>query len=479
MHNAPFRRALLSLSHPVSIAAIIVVLLNDHWWRRVAPSWFTGKIGDFAWLIFAPFLLAVILAWLLPRREKLVSYTAIIGVGLIFGLAKTIPAFHALTIDVLEVLTGWPNVLQMDPTDLLALPALLIAWWIWKQSTTRSIRLPDRGWVLLPLAVFATMADSAQPNPGIACVQPVDGQILAYDVYYGNGVYISRDGGLSWIPGTKGTATDTCRGSSKEMISPQNPLVHFRLNGRQIERSDDGGSTWQTEYGTAMLTEAQMVYAQRSEGSGNLDFSGSLVAVMDAATGNLIVGAGHQGVIVRTPDEAWHAIAVGRYNPLDLHRPEAVLNLLAQEALLALVVFVLSVGTIAPGRTSIIMRVALGLAWLGLIGTLIVAENLLHSSYSQLSIGGTIVTAVIAFPIAVIRLTAAFRLNPKTAWLTLGLSALTALIFMVPFVVWSQNGIPDYAAAAAYALVLAAITCFVGQRYLRRYIINPLQNLTA
>src|SRR5512138_641439 len=74
MNNSTFRRALSSLSHPVSLGAIIIVLLNDHWWQRVAPSWFTGKIGDFAWLIFAPFLLAMLLAWLFPRREKLVSY---------------------------------------------------------------------------------------------------------------------------------------------------------------------------------------------------------------------------------------------------------------------------------------------------------------------------------------------------------------------------------------------------------------------
>ncbi len=56
--NLSFRRALVSLSHPLSIAAIGLLLFNDHLWRKVAPSWLTGKIGDFAWLIFAPFLLA-------------------------------------------------------------------------------------------------------------------------------------------------------------------------------------------------------------------------------------------------------------------------------------------------------------------------------------------------------------------------------------------------------------------------------------
>jgi peptidoglycan/LPS O-acetylase OafA/YrhL len=115
------------------------------------------------------------------------------------------------------------------------------------------------------------------------------------------------------------------------------------------------------------------------------------------------------------------------------------------------------------------MRVALVLAWLALIGTLIVTESLMHSSYGQLAIWGTLSTAVIAVPIAVIRLTSAFRLNPKAAWLTLGLSVLTALLFMVPFIVWSQNGIPDYAAAVAYALVLVAVMCLASYRYLRRY----------
>src|SRR5512147_742964 len=107
MNTLAFRRTLLSVSHPLSIAAVIIVLLNDHWWRRVAPSWFTGKIGDFAWLIFAPCLLALLLAWLLPRREMLVGHVAIVAVGLIFGLDKTVPAFHTLTIGVREFLTGW------------------------------------------------------------------------------------------------------------------------------------------------------------------------------------------------------------------------------------------------------------------------------------------------------------------------------------------------------------------------------------
>ncbi|HET7375196.1 MAG TPA: hypothetical protein VFK30_00720, partial [Anaerolineae bacterium] len=158
--STTFQRALLSLSHPLSIAAIAVVLLNDHLLRHVWPSWFTGKIGDFAWLIFAPFLLAALAGWLPIRssnRDNLIGQGSIVAVGLIFGLAKTVPEFHSLTIKILETLTGWPNVLRIDPTDLLTLPALFIAVWIWRQSVARTFRLPNRGLVLLPLAILATM----------------------------------------------------------------------------------------------------------------------------------------------------------------------------------------------------------------------------------------------------------------------------------------------------------------------------------
>ena len=442
-----FSTRLLSLSHPISIVGIIVVLLNDHWWRRVAPSWFTGKVGDFAWLIFAPFLLALLLAWLMPRREKLVGYAAIVGVGLIFGLAKTVPAFHALTINVLEFLTGWPNVLRMDPTDLIALPALLIAWWIWQQSAARSIRLSDRGWVLLPLAVFATMADSAQPDFGINCVEQVGNQTLTYVLQ--SGYYASQDGGLSWTPSTQEMSKDACGRRPQEIFNSNNPLIRFRFgsDGRQIDRTEDGGRTWQTEYVIDEMSEAQQVYTERTERGGSPVFSAPLAAVMDATTGNLIVAAGHQGVAVRTPDGEWHAIGVGQYYPIDLRQPGMVVALLAGEFLFALVVFALAAGTMAPGVPSRKVRLMLVLGWLALCGAVGLKIMFLQGNYSaagsQFSAYGAIVAGVIAVPAAAIRLIAVFRFNPTAVWVTFGLSALAALLFLVPLIVWSQNGIPS------------------------------------
>ena len=531
MTNNVFRRALISLSHPVSIAAIVVVLLNDHWWRRVVPSWFTGKVGDFAWLIFAPFLLALLLAWLVPKREKLVGHIAIMGVGLTFGLAKTIPAFHTLTIGVLEFLTGWPNILRIDPTDLIALPALLLAWWIWERSAARSIRLPDRGWVLLPLAMLATMADSPAPNYGIACFEEKGGQIFASDAY---AAYTSLDGGLTWNESTAQPQNRFCDMRAREVVSPNNPGLRFRYDtAGVIERSEDGGQTWRREYAVAPMSQAQSAYVEQGSYAAVLR-AGPLNALIDARTGNAIFALGHQGVLVRTPAGEWRAVEVGPYHAIDLQQPDKIMALLSGEVLLALVLMALAVATIAPlarqvqfrsvailsavltgialvvigvvvttgnflavllaligmppilliyarrgGRGVTLTNTALAVGWVAWLTTLFITPPALVTGYLRpVSVLGVIAAAIFGVPVAIKMLIGTFRIDPKAAWLTIGLSVLTALLFLAPFVVWTQDGIPYYYTAAIYAGVLVAVMCFVGHRHLQRQVATS-KNLTT
>ncbi|GEM_PF-649528 len=530
--NPAFCRALISLSNPVSVLAIIIVLLNDHWWQQVAPSWFTGKVGDFAWLMFAPFMLAAILAWLFPKRAEFVGRVSIIGVGLIFGLAKTVPAFHALTIDVLEFLTGWPNILRLDPTDLIALPALLVAWGIWEQPATRSIRWPDRGWVLLPLAVLATMADSPAPNYGIACFTQEGGQIFTSDAY---AAYTSLDGGLTWQASTTQPQNRFCDMRAGEVASPNDPRLRFRYDpAGVIERSDDGGQTWQREYAVTPMSQAQSAYAEQGSSAAILR-SGPLNAVIDPRTGNAIFALGHQGVLVRTPSGEWRTVEVGPYHAIDLQQPEKVVSLLAGEILLALVLIVLMAAVIAPlarpvnflpvailvvvlggiafmvlgvairsyndsiiwpvllgvllvlviyvrrGRRAVtLLNMALAVGWVGWLTTLFITPPALSTGYlSGIPTLGALAAAVFGGPVAIKILIGTFRTDPRAVWPTLGLSALTALLFLVPFVVWSQNGIPYYYTAAIYAVILTAMMCFVGRRYLRRYVVAPTNLTTA
>ncbi len=73
MANMALRRSLRALAHPLSLGAILLLLVNDQLIRWRWPSWWTGKAGDVAWLFFAPFALAAIIALLLPRRLGLIS----------------------------------------------------------------------------------------------------------------------------------------------------------------------------------------------------------------------------------------------------------------------------------------------------------------------------------------------------------------------------------------------------------------------
>lgn len=146
-----FWRALHSLAHCVSLAALILLLVNDHYLRLVHPSWLTGKLGDFAWLVFAPFIAALFFAWVVPfhtghvvtcpyliralvwthhryvhlkmilNHETLVGILSFTTIGLWFTLAKTVPAIHALTTTAWESIIGWQGTLRLDPTDLLTL----------------------------------------------------------------------------------------------------------------------------------------------------------------------------------------------------------------------------------------------------------------------------------------------------------------------------------------------------------------------
>ena len=134
--NEALDKALFLLSRPASLAAMAVLLLNDHLLRRLWPSWWTGKMGDFAWLYFMPFAVAAVLALLLPRRlarrAELAGWLAFGTIGGVFALAKTLPVFHAWLVDSLGTLLGFPVGWRRDPTDLIALISLAAAWGVWR-----------------------------------------------------------------------------------------------------------------------------------------------------------------------------------------------------------------------------------------------------------------------------------------------------------------------------------------------------------
>ena len=139
------------LLHPVALAALAVLLVNDHLLKAAWPGTVTGKLSDVAALVILPLFLHAL--WLLALRvssrtpspaavRDALVVACLVG-GLVFAAVKLTGAgnaAYAVSLGALQwpfaaltsVLAGSPVpplrpvVLAMDPSDLLALPALLV-----------------------------------------------------------------------------------------------------------------------------------------------------------------------------------------------------------------------------------------------------------------------------------------------------------------------------------------------------------------
>jgi hypothetical protein len=114
--------------HPVVLASIALLVVNDHVLKSAYPGFITGKLSDFAGLAFFPVLSwsALEIAW---RRcaSFAESVVVVVVVGLLFAATKTIePAADAYRA-IVGALRGASSVrFARDPTDLIALAALAV-----------------------------------------------------------------------------------------------------------------------------------------------------------------------------------------------------------------------------------------------------------------------------------------------------------------------------------------------------------------
>jgi hypothetical protein len=140
--DGPGRRALPAgeFLQPIPLLAVALLALNDWYLKSAAPSALTGKLSDVAGLVFFPLLLTalwdVALLGLFRlglkvdftlRRRKLAM--AVLGTLALFSALKLSPD----AAELFESLLGSARIraqVVSDPTDLWALPALLVAVWL-------------------------------------------------------------------------------------------------------------------------------------------------------------------------------------------------------------------------------------------------------------------------------------------------------------------------------------------------------------
>lgn len=281
------------LCHPVTVAGVLVLLINDHLLKQAWPGIVTGKLSDVAGLVVAPALVAL-LFW---RRADL---AATVLTGVLFALVKSTET-GAEVASQAWTLVGGPSRVLADPTDLLALPALALAWWV----RGRGVHLSSR-WlvvVMMPLTVFAITATSGTGPSVSAEAVEVDkgGRISVYTDSRTS--LVSDDGGRTWdsVPGER-----TRQPQSAQCAPAQATRCYQVVKGRMaVEESDDGGRTWRSSWelsGDDLKRLARQHYRPFEPRS-------TALAVQARPGGHIVVVAnGPDGIVVRDTSGTWRRV---------------------------------------------------------------------------------------------------------------------------------------------------------------------------
>lgn len=459
--NYALKKALVCICHPLSIGAVLLLWMNDHLLRQFFPSWWTGKLGDFAWLFFFPFILAACLAWLLPRRPRWISGLAFSLTGFTFILAKTLPSFHNLLTTVAQKAFGFPIRMQRDATDLIALFSLFGGVLLWKTIKAPSGNKSRLGLMWLTAGVILTIANMAQPDPGIYCLERVGEEVIACASY---SCYGSIDGGNTWTT-REGIDQSACPelaisgdAESKAIsISAQPGILYSFTPGGDIQRSDDGGATWKLDYQLVPVSQAQKAYYQKTHAGNPLILNNPQDGIYDPTTGNVIFAMGHEGVLVRQAQGVYKLVQVGPYGKVKTSQFDVLMTIISGELGLAacfggLVAVVLGLYEECSLQKKLVSVLGV-VIWL--FPVFFVPPALSAGSFAAtLSSISTLLAGLLILPLLLDGFLLVGILAPDNL-LKLSLLVIEGFsLFTLPYVLWALNLLPSYRLATVGAVIL-------------------------
>ncbi len=490
--NRAFWRAIHSLAHPLTIVAIGVLLVNDHWLRWQHPSWLAGKLGDFTWLIFAPFIAALFLSLIIPRRigrhEQRVGLLAFLIIGGWFALAKTVPAVNFVTVQAWNGLVGWQGINRLDATDLMTLPALLIGAYIWRQAAHTAINLRPLGYVAFAFGIVATLASSPIPDtPGITLIcETASHELITFAIEHDNfnkssvvidnnrfnTILISRDGGYVWqyaenieiSQSEDGGLPQNMRCSDESLTAhPENSLLQYRWQQEaHVELSVDGGITWDVD---RELVELQQDVRLYYDGRMNDFISDSqyllspVSGLVHSQTSNLILAMSKDGVLVRSTNGIWDWVQVGTFVLEDLQQLSEIKRVIELHGYLVITLFFLILTSTAaiirkPYLPNTDRFLWIGFGWAGWIVLIMLAGPLGNFSFITFGIVGIFFLGAVGLHLGLGAIWDMAR-NFRGAFLPVVITAIPAIAaFMFPFVLWAVGTIPRYFTAAIFSILL-------------------------
>ncbi|MDA0799847.1 MAG: hypothetical protein O2884_14440 [Chloroflexi bacterium] len=286
--------------HPVTLAAIAVLLINDYVFKQAWPgSWWTGKLSDLAWMVFAPPVLATVIALFVPRApvwRHVVFAIAYGGLALLYLTYNLVEPLHDAIMSGFALLSSATHTSPFDPTDAFVIPpAIAVTTWVWNRSRATHIQR-NAAFAAVAIAMFASVATSRDDAPiGITDISEHQGTLTALScMEYGRvvGAYTSLDRGRTWI--TTAVPDDTrCKfvaAPLSERVAPpeMETLLDYRVQ-----------ALTQRQAGTWLPPQALL--------SGPYDW------VDLPETGEVVVAMGVYGVVVTAEVDSWEWVAVGPF----------------------------------------------------------------------------------------------------------------------------------------------------------------------
>jgi MFS family permease len=489
-------RALAALGHPLSLGAIVLLLLNDHFLKGAFPSVLTGKLSDFAGLFFFPFLLAAVVGPIAgrvgrPRRADAAMAASFVVTASCFALIKVDASCNVLAARLLEAVLGGPVRLVRDPTDLIALAALWPAWRLWRSVPERRHGNSPRSLLALGLASLAALATApCLPEMPVSHLVATEAGVYALTSPWNpeEGVYRSSTGS-GWeavhpsdVPPEIIDAAAAPVELPKVACVPDLEQTCYRAAAEeQLLASSDGGATWQVVWSAPAARRSFMQrvadgYGQLLYCGKDLDFRATDVVVLGRGPEHVVVVAlGNEGVLHGRLGGPWSRQGVGaaeatpeRGGLQDVLSPSLILGetlaaILAGAAALLLFSslawrrFRLPPEEGGPRRSDLPWKT-------GAVVTLLIfilmfslgIEELIP--YALVPLIGFVAWAVVLWSgwLQTLRGTT----DRRRAWMALGLavlgSLLVALALWIPFALWVLGMIPGYPGAAGVALAAAA-----------------------
>jgi len=383
------QRSAAALTHPLTLAGLALFILNDLALKALWPdAWLTGKLSDLGFVVIASPLLAFLLSLAARHRaqwERAAFLVAYAGLPILYAAFNTFPAVHDPIIGTLSLVRGGPTYSPLDLTDSLVIaPGLALALWVWRRPVPPATVRRRLALVVAAVAALASIASS--------------GPETELGVRFEQGSVDTPDGRY-WVSGSDVFEDGEVVYSTDHFWEDENLWLQAR-------------STWR-------LDERELT--TRPYG-----------IIVDEA-GNVVVGMGIQGVLIRTPDGEWRPTADGRFRPVDFS-PAGKFRALFSDgpawgvalalSTSALVVAIL----IADFRLRRLWMVLPGLVLAVLSGALWLVFFSLVASFSGGNLAAPLVVVLIAGPISALVMLALAGLERTRQVLQYGLGIAALLL---------------------------------------------------